>query len=466
MNITQKNNEIPFYAMRFEKFIFIVLRRFSSEKNIDVYFDNSYSNELITRKYLNGFDAFFDSGFDIEGNVYEDYCLYVEVKYRLYPEIYNRIIEKYNKIKAKSDKKSRLLIITNSDIKNSKRFKDIKVYDDVTIWSLEDIEVLKTRYPFDSNTVFGTEYKISAETISQVNETNINSLRTEIQGENYFTFVLGAGVSRDYGVPIWNSLIETFMKKVAEKTKLNDEEYIFSKIGDTSLIKAQFIIDNFSSKKTIEQKEYDFCIELREQVYQRKEFEHFNNTSMNSVVNLIKRINKNNNELVKVITYNYDDILEKTFEHKEYNMYQTIYTDTRRLPSKLPIYHVHGYLPRSGPIDIEMSDSIVFSEYKYHKLFNNPYLWQLSCQLSRFREDLCIFIGFSIIDPSVRRLLESIVEKNTKSHHYAIFAKDKAYNRSVSDIEIISQHFSRLGIHIIWVDEYSDIPKYIDTLKV
>lgn len=46
-----------------------------------------------------------------------------------------------------------------------------------------------------------------------------------------------------------------------------------------------------------------------------------------------------------VLTYNFDDLLERQLETKDIR-HPFIYTDIERYhPDELPIYHVHGFLP-------------------------------------------------------------------------------------------------------------------------
>jgi SIR2-like protein len=168
-----------------------------------------------------------------------------------------------------------------------------------------------------------------------------------------------------------------------------------------------------------------------------------------------------------VITYNYDDLLEKTFESETSLSYQTIFKDDEIKNKDVNIYHVHGYLPRTGHLKSEHSKSIILSEQKYNYLFNNPLSWQITNQLTRFRENLCVLVGLSISDPSLRRLLESVKMSNPMKFHYAILAKvSRKHTSSLSDILAITKHFERIGVHIIWVDNYSDIPGVIDSLYI
>ena len=105
--------------------------------------------------------------------------------------------------------------------------------------------------------------------------------------------------------------------------------------------------------------------------------------------------------------------------------------------------------------------SIVLTESNYNELYNHPYDWAISCQLSFFRENTCLFIGSSLSDPNIRRLLQ--ITKSDIKVHYAIMAKNETASK---DLSVISNHFLKMGVEIIWVDDYPDILDILDRLLV
>jgi hypothetical protein len=115
-----------------------------------------------------------------------------------------------------------------------------------------------------------------------------------------YTLVLGAGVSKDYGVKMWNPLLKTYFTHINTPLKYN-EDYIYEKIGNTSLIKAQFIVDNFSSKKNIDSRELDFCKDMRSKIYPSSVFRLKMPSTLNSIVNFVDRYITTNEG---IITYN------------------------------------------------------------------------------------------------------------------------------------------------------------------
>lgn len=93
----------------------------------------------------------------------------------------------------------------------------------------------------------------------------------------------------------------------------------------------------------------------------------------------------------------------------------------------------------------------------YNNLYSNPYSWQISSQLSFFRENICLFVGCGLQDPNIRRLLE--MTKKDNKVHFAILPKESL---SVKDLTLATSHFARLGIEVIWINAFNEL---YDTLK-
>jgi hypothetical protein len=322
-------------------------------------------------------------------------------------------------------------------------------------------EELHTKYPVDYYLYYDESKEISFDDIdSYSNDLKIRLINDFKVNNRIFSFVLGAGVSYDYNIPMWDDLLNKNLKEIKAKTSYN-EAYIFEKIGDTSLIKAQFVVDNLNDDASSSAKEYKFCQSMKKDFYPTV-FKPINPSSLRSIAKCIEVYKSYNRG---VITYNYDDLLENTINHETSLSYQTIYKDDEIDNKDVNIYHVHGYLPRIGHLKSEHSKSIILSEQKYNYLFNNPLSWQITNQLTRFRENLCVLVGLSISDPSLRRLLENVKMSNPMKFHYAILARvSHKHISTLKDTLAITKHFERIGVHIIWVDNYSDIPNVIDSL--
>ena len=145
------------------------------------------------------------------------------------------------------------------------------------------------------------------------------------------------------------------------------------------------------------------------------------------------------------------------------NCSSQIYSEnTKRDVSELPIYHVHGYLPRSGKAT--GTSEIVFSEDSYHSQFIDPFSWSNLIQLNKYSHNTCLFVGISLVDPNLRRLLDVSWRKNPEKNlnHFAIkklpkFGKNNVIRDELA-ILLEEQDANALGINVMWVDDYNEIP--------
>ena len=107
-----------------------------------------------------------------------------------------------------------------------------------------------------------------------------------------------------------------------------------------------------------------------------------------------------------------------------------------------------------------------------------PYNWANMIQLNFMLSNTCVFIGLSLTDPNLRRLLEiASLKKNDEdscSRHYAIMRRfkleDSQQEKTIKIFEAVNESlqesfFEELGIHIILVDEYSEIPEILKQIK-
>jgi len=174
-----------------------------------------------------------------------------------------------------------------------------------------------------------------------------------------------------------------------------------------------------------------------------------------------------------VITFNFDDILEANLRSRHIPYY-SIYSDTDTCSSEyLPIYHVHGYLPRNANDIRETANSLlVFSEEGYHAVIIDPYHWSNIIQLNYLRENTCLMVGLSLTDPNLRRLLAIAARKLTEPKHYAILKRQNVVSTGKAasvfvnvDQKLQEESFRELGLKIIWVDDYDEIPGMLISLS-
>lgn len=240
----------------------------------------------------------------------------------------------------------------------------------------------------------------------------INEVREKyIKGE--LVLVLGAGVSISCGLPDWDKLLQLLLAKTFEKDQSSADTLanIFDSVFNlNNLIVGRFLDGYYKGK--------DFQSEIRNTLYSN--LKKVNSTLVEEIVNMCSE-GKDSTKLDSIITYNFDDILEEAIKTKsEHVHFRSIFNEFKsQTENDLFIYHVHGYLPRDGTLS--KLNKITFSENSYHTQYSDTYSWQNLIQINKFRDKTCLFIGNSLTDPNLRRLLDiSNAQKEIGKCHYII----------------------------------------------
>lgn len=62
----------------------------------------------------------------------------------------------------------------------------------------------------------------------------------------------------------------------------------------------------------------------------------------------------------------------------------------------------------------------------------------------------CLFIGCSLTDPNIRRLLKLSID--SKKRHYAIMSIEKL---QTFELIVIEKYFQSMGVNIIWINNHN-----------
>lgn len=364
----------------------------------------------------------------------------------------------------------------------------------VDIWNLSSLERIYREIE-DNNTsiddFFNNVYQYylydqvnrAAETTSRERlESHKNKLDElkDIYHEDSIVLFLGAGVSADAEIPTWNDLIsKLFVElmnsllltnniKLSEGEKLKIERGIREESGFSPIIKTRLLKTGF--KGSLEKR-------LKDLMY--REGDQYNTSLINSISELSRELSERDRGVKSIVTYNFDDLVEQNLHHKNIG-YESIYSESL-LPVNqgLGIYHVHGFLPKKSSEYVSLENStLVFSEEEYHQIILEPYNWTNLTQLDFLTNDTCVFIGLSLTDPNLRRLLDISFDKRidryNSTYHYAFLKKPRLEKIELSregeefkkiNMELLENFYKELGILIIWIEEYSELPKLLDYIS-
>lgn len=288
--------------------------------------------------------------------------------------------------------------------------------------------------------------------------------------EQNLVLFLGAGVSMDAGIPLWGTLLKTLhvhmLNRLTEDKGLSfEEKKMIEELAsdnemESPLMQMRYIKEAFSDE------EY---YELVHTVLYDQQANP--DTKLLNAIADISTPQRTYCGIKNIITYNFDDLLERNFEKNKIQFHSIYGEEGRQLVDKLNIYHVHGYLPNELS-EISDKPNLIFSEEDYHRVYRDAYSWSNLTQLNALWENTGLFVGSSLTDPNLRRLLDVAARSGESPRHYAILPKEeigekkngKPINKKIREIyqkmddNIRTAYYQRLGLNIIWIDDYKEIP--------
>ena len=276
----------------------------------------------------------------------------------------------------------------------------------------------------------------------------IEQLRTAYRSGD-LVLVLGAGASKGVGLPDWDTLLRTLLIEVFNKDKGADGRQslamaqMFAELFSPGpLVAARFFRQHFREQKSTNAEALPFESVIRNALYEKLPEGAATSSPLFQEIRQFCVAAGKNPTLDSIITYNYDDVLERYLDSVDIEIpYDPIYeVGMRPASDRLPIYHVHGFLPGSG--DLPSSPKIVLSEDVYHEQYTDIYSWANIVQINKFTEKTCLFVGVSLNDPNLRRLLDISMRQKGKTggSHYLVRKR-----HDVAEIEARIHARSQLG---------------------
>lgn len=478
LNIVQSEN-FRYSIMGVEKLISVMLQDYAKSQN---------KESLVERDFNLG-DMTFPNGIDdISGRVT------VEIKIPRHRQMFLRVI--YDTIGRfainNGDFKTLLLIVVN-EIPERMREQIVEKKNNLNfnlvIW---DINKLVEVFSKNEELFFETYNNLSAvllkdtindsislrsESYIEKRKKHIDKLKREYENDNIVLF-LGAGASKDANIATWDNLISELFVTLIDKQLKNhhiqiddaEKEKIIKALieqnGKSPLLQTRFLRNGFES---------DFEELVSEILYK-------NAVERSDLLEEIGQLcvpNRGKLGIRGIINYNFDDLVEKNLKRLRVK-HQSIYSEGMIPDSgELGVYHVHGFLPQDKKGYDNLTKSLlVFSEEGYHKLMLEPYNWANITQLNYMINNACVFIGLSMTDPNMRRLLEIAAQKRGDikdiCNHYAIMRRftigSSDERTSIKSFENVNEalqesFFKELGINIIWFDDFAEIPSILKQIK-
>jgi SIR2-like domain len=279
---------------------------------------------------------------------------------------------------------------------------------------------------------------------SQSARTNILHLSHDYKQGRLAVF-LGAGVSSQIGLPLWEELLDRLVSHYMDKA--GTDQALRRSLQSRDAVERARCLKRMLNGEYLES--------VRNALYRDA---YQSGVPSSPVIEALSRMQS----LRAVCSYNYDDSLER----QPGTSFRAIASATDGYNrEETPVYHVHGLLPFIGT----PRGNLVFTEDDYHELANQHPLWANVVQYHLLRECTCLLIGISCRDPNLRRILHQIGDDKS-GETYIIQKMEEIGGADPDTLRAwrTTKEFDRdchADMHLltIWIHSYDDIPGILNS---
>lgn len=280
------------------------------------------------------------------------------------------------------------------------------------------------------------------------------SLRSDFK-KGTISFFLGAGISRPFGIPDWSNLLQRIVESIHPENEIRGH---LIKNNANPLILARYIRSKFPSKE-------NFNLLVHQNLYE-KYIDKSDDYTLRALTKYAERTVAMGKD-VRLITYNFDCVVEKFISDHAIGLSvkSSDLTYNRSNHTHVDVFHCHGRLPFEASEAI--NSQIIFDENEYHSAYYDQYNWSNMRQMGMLMEMNCVFLGISLTDPNMRRLIDFASKQRAGESPHYIFRRvpDTYFSATHADEIAISEQIMAifeadalsLGCRTIWIKDFSDI---------
>lgn len=271
----------------------------------------------------------------------------------------------------------------------------------------------------------------------------------EAFAQGQLTLYLGAGASVASGIPSWDRLVtQLYVNGIARRLgRFLSVPALIPSVGKWAFAQQVVPLEVAARKlRGYYRDDSDLLLLTQAMLYgltgyvgrnrlRPAEIRRFlaGNTTLRAVSRLCRETLPGKRGVKAVITYNYDDFLEKSLGRCPY---QSIWGPIPVKRRKLPIFHVHGYIP-AGSEHGSRLDEIVLTEDQYNRAAQDPYSWQNLVQIHALSASVGLMVGLSLTDRNLRRILDALKNLPQRVENYALLRYPGAWKIDDKDVENI-----------------------------
>jgi hypothetical protein len=319
---------------------------------------------------------------------------------------------------------------------------------------------------------------------------------------------LGAGVSLEYGLPPWRSLVlDLLFEHVADGSPLRQlainyrravSDWLADYLAYGPTVLSRLIEDVVHARAYVSASDQAAARAQFLKVIQSSLYEEVRVPKGRTTLQAIARlIASKPDRMPAIITFNFDDLLEQELKRQNI-LHQPVYSFERPKHGLVPVIHAHGYIPQRGE---PPAANIVFTERDYHALTEGVFHWALTEVVWHLRHHTVLFVGLSMSDPNLRRLLDAALTPGQPPHYqlqkrHQVLPENKdtvlkqlessarqwrrKFRRGIEKgsnqlfgvletslhqaDDFDTQLFGKMGVNTIWLNDYKQIPKMLDEI--
>lgn len=289
------------------------------------------------------------------------------------------------------------------------------------------------------------------------NAPHLEALRRAYR-DGRLTLLLGAGVSKGCGLPVWRELTSRLLRRALrglyeavgpQEAPLHERD-IEAALND----RVRPMVARYVKAKLGE----GYLEAVRQALYAGKE-------RVSPTMKAILAMER----LCAILSLNFDDLLERSARASGLeDRFRPVFEPPLDLSQgPIPVYHTHGFLPlHPGE---RGSSRIVFSEEDYHGVIHEARPWSDLVTLDLFARTTCLMVGTSGEDPNLRRLLDLTRRLAVPPRHYLLLKPPaplprdrRGLIRYTATRRALWDAFDHLGIEVLWIHHYErDIPRIL-----
>ena len=242
--------------------------------------------------------------------------------------------------------------------------------------------------------------------------------------EGNISLVVGAGISMSAGMPSWPALVADVWKRTrGQKTP---PPWLSGSGMLPHPLALQILLEEIEAAlQPTSKKEYDparvakekLASAVRSELYARR-LPTAGAASLRRIVEAIRADQmRDARRISRVISFNADDLVEELANEGHDSQLAPVVWPISRASyhprrgscangrSPIPVYHVHGYLPRDRNAAREAPDTLVFTDMQYWDSVASPSSFANRVVGNALHDSHCVFIGLSMHDINLMRWL-------------------------------------------------------------